>query len=238
MERSQRHLAQSAQASPWAAGRRRQYSTRSAPSPDRKRRYDPNVQSNGGSALPQGVQGVMTDQGFVPTRSGRRPQRATKTRRISRRARFWRFRRFRRRTRQQRLGQSNSPQYGRGLNGGYSNLLRLQSNVFVTPSPGGDSIIVTTLPQNYDAVRQIIEALDIVPRQVMIEVIMAEVTLSSDQKLGFSLGGNFLELFNRPNTGQVQVNARAGAMRTPSTRRRRARSLCSTARITARCSRR
>ena len=166
---------------------------------------DPNIQNNGGSALPQGIQGVMTDQGFVPNEApGDQQTLAPRTRQGG----FFGggFGGGR-----QRLGQSSSPQFGPGRNGSYANLLQLQGNVFVTPSPTGDSVIITTLPGNYEAVRQIIEALDIVPRQVMIEVIVAEVTLSDDQKLGFSAGGNFIKLFNKNNTGQTQVNAQSGS---------------------------
>ena len=159
------------------------------------------VQTNGGSAQPQGVSGVMTNQGFVPTEAT--GEQATAT---SRTRQFGGQQRGGAGGQRQGLGSTSSPQYGRGRNGGYSNLLQLQNNVFVTPSPGGDSIIVTTLPENYAALQQIIEALDIVPRQVMIEVIIAEVTLSDDQKLGFTLGGNFLKLFGQQNSGSGQVN--------------------------------
>lgn len=176
---------------------------------------DPNATSNGGSAYPQGVSGVMTDQGFVPTEATSDPNSLSpRTRQI-----FGGFGGFGGGGfggggggggRQQRLGGSTSPQYGIGRNGGYSNLLQLQGNVFVTPTPNGDAVLVTTLPANYDAVRQVIEALDIIPRQVMIEVIVAEVTLADDQQLGFSASGNISKLFNLSNTGQVQVNAQSG----------------------------
>ena len=172
---------------------------------------DGSIQTNGGSAIPQGISGVMTDQGFIPTEptgNGANNSSGDVTRQI-----FGGFGGFGG-GRQQRLGQTQTPQYGPGRTGGYSNLLQLQGNVFVTPSPEGDNLIITTLPQNYEAVRQIIDALDIVPRQVMIEVIIAEVTLDSDQKLGFTLGGNFLKLFNSSNTAQGQLNVPAAGLGT------------------------
>ncbi|HZO87598.1 MAG TPA: secretin N-terminal domain-containing protein [Chthonomonadaceae bacterium] len=104
------------------------------------------------------------------------------------------------------IGQGGGPQYGRGRTGTYSNLLQLQNNVFVTASPGGDSLIVTTTPDNYQAVKEIIEALDVVPRQVMIEAIIAEVTLDSDQRTGLALSGKFFRLFSGNNNAQGAIN--------------------------------
>ncbi|MCW3095278.1 MAG: Type secretory pathway, component PulD [Chthonomonadaceae bacterium] len=157
-----------------------------------------------GSAMPQGVQGVMTANGFVPTSA----DQSAPTRQ---------FGGFggggfgggggQNRGRQgSTLGASTSPQYGRGSNGSYVNLLQLQNNVFSTPTPNGDSIIVTTTPDNIAAVKSIVEQLDIVPRQVMIEVVVAEVTLSSDQKLGFSAAGMLNRLFHSATTGGIQSN--------------------------------
>ncbi len=82
-------------------------------------------------------------------------------------------------------GQQGTPQYGRGAQGNYVNLLQLRQNVGVTADLGSNSLVITTTPDNLTAIREIIESLDIVPRQVMIEVIIAEATLDSAQKLGF-----------------------------------------------------
>ncbi|HZP83752.1 MAG TPA: secretin N-terminal domain-containing protein [Chthonomonadaceae bacterium] len=151
---------------------------------------------NTGSAAPQGIPGVMTPQGFVPTEGGENgPDSQGPTRQF--------FRGF---GQPRGIGQISGPQYGRGRTGNYANLLQLQNNVFVTPAPGGDSIIVTTTPDNYQAVKELVEALDVVPRQVMIEVIVAEVTLDSDKKLGLSLGGKFARLFGLNNTAQGTIN--------------------------------
>lgn len=169
--------------------------------PDGGDQGDPNAPAdNGGSAQPQGVQGVMTDQGFVPTGDGSAGQGGA----MKPTRQWWRY------GQQQRsLGQNGGPQYGRGRNGNFSNLLQLQNNVFVNAAPGGDSLIVTTTPDNYEAVRQLVEALDVVPRQVMIEVIVAEVSLDKDQKLGFALSGLFRKLFGANNTAQGQLNLTA-----------------------------
>src|SRR5262249_32164077 len=115
------------------------------------------------------------------------------------------------------LGTSTSPQYGRGSSGAYSNLLQLQGNVFVTPSPDGESLIVTTTPDNYEAVKGIINALDVVPRQVMIEVVVAEVTLDADQKFGFNIAGMLHHILGSHSNLQGQISNPAPGFGTATT---------------------
>lgn len=156
----------------------------------------PGAPGDTSSASSSAVPGIMTPQGFVP--AGAAGSASDPTRQF--------FGRFGQQQQQRGLSTSNGPQYGRGINGVYANLLQLQNNVFVTASPTGDSLIVTTTPDNYDTIKKLISDLDVVPRQVEIEVIVAEVTLSSDQKLGFSLSGLFTNLFNHSNTATGQLN--------------------------------
>ena len=150
----------------------------------------------GGSAIPQGVAGVMTQNGFVPTQTDATEE---PTRQFG--GFFGGFGGQRR-----GVGQSQSPQFGRGAGGSQVNLLQLQNNVFVTASPNGDSIIVTTTPDNYQAIQGIVSSLDIIPRQVMIEVIVAEVSLDSDQKLGFTLNGILKNLLGQTNGSTANLN--------------------------------
>jgi len=170
--------------------------------PDGGSEFDPYAQNDGGSAQPQGIPGVMTDQGFVPDTSKlKADQEAGKTGEQTRQI-FGGFGGGRR----QGVGQSTQPQYGRGSNGSYSNLLQLQNNVFVTPSPDGDSLIITTTPDNYKALQGIIDQLDVIPRQVMVEVIVAEVTLDSDQKFGFNINAMLHKLFGANNVASGQIS--------------------------------
>lgn len=81
-------------------------------------------------------------------------------------------------------GQMQTPQYGRGQNGQYANLSQLRQNVGVVADPATNSLVITTTPDNLPILRQIIESLDVAPRQVMIEVIIAEASLDATQKLG------------------------------------------------------
>lgn len=92
-------------------------------------------------------------------------------------------------------GQLNTPMYGRGQAGGVVNLLQLRQNVGVVPDLGSNSLIITTTPDNMRAIQQIIDSLDIVPRQVMIEVIIAEASLDSTQKLGIQFDGKGIGKF-------------------------------------------
>lgn len=146
-----------------------------------------------GSAIPEGIPGVMTPNGFVPTDT---PVMDERTRQFGG---FF--------GQQQRgLGQTTAPQFGRGRTGAFSNLLQLQNNVFVTPSPYGDSLIVTTTPDNYQALNDLINQLDVVQPQVLIEVIVAEVTLDRNEKFGFSVAGRLANLFGKTNNSNIQLN--------------------------------
>jgi general secretion pathway protein D len=144
-----------------------------------------------GSAIPDGVPGVMTPNGFVPTDVPVEDERT---------------RQFFFGGQQRRLGQNTGPQFGRGRTGTFSNLLQLQNNVFVTPSPYGDSLIVTTTPDNYKTLTDLIQQLDVVQPQVMIEVIIAEVTLDKNEKMGFSIGARLANLFGKINNSNIQLN--------------------------------
>lgn len=124
-----------------------------------------------GAPNQDGIHGTLTQEGFVPD-----PQQDEG---VTRQFGFP----FGGRFNTSMMGPT--PQYGRGMNGRYVNLLQLRQNVAVVPDIGSNSLIVTTTPDNLEAIKQIIEALDVVPRQVMIEVIIAEATLDSTQKLGF-----------------------------------------------------
>ncbi|MDE2126124.1 MAG: hypothetical protein KGJ62_06005 [Armatimonadetes bacterium] len=159
----------------------------------------------------QGIPGVMTQQGFVPTgpmpllgnnggdtssTAGDPTAAGAPSRQF-----FGGFGRGFGFGGQQQQG----PQYGRGVAGEYANLLQLQGNVYVQPSPNGDAVIVTTAPANFEAVKKIIDELDVVPSQVMIQVVVAEVTLAKDEKLGFSLTGILEHLFKGATSGQGQI---------------------------------
>ncbi len=80
--------------------------------------------------------------------------------------------------------QMQTPRFGRGQTGAFGSLLQLRNNVGVVPDPANNALIITTNPENNAAIRDIISQLDQMPRQVMIEVIIAEASLDASQKLG------------------------------------------------------
>ena len=163
-----------------------------------------NAVSGSDPGAAEGVAGVMTADGFVPAEDVNGTDANGNKKPTRQFGRYYGGYGYGNNTRS--LGQSGGPQFGRGREGGYANLLQLQNNVFVTASPNGDNLIVTTTPDNYEAVRQIIESLDVVARQVLIEVVVAEVTLDTDQKLGFSLSGALKNLIGGSNTANGQIN--------------------------------
>jgi len=119
---------------------------------------------------PDGVHGTLTPNGFVPDDvSSDEP---------TSRGQFF-FNPF------GRGGQRETPQFGRGRSGQYVNLLQLRNNVGVTADINSNSLIITTTPDNMRVLQEIIDSLDVVPRQVMIEVIIAEASVDATQKLGF-----------------------------------------------------
>ncbi|MFH1155017.1 MAG: type II secretion system secretin GspD [Pseudomonadota bacterium] len=60
----------------------------------------------------------------------------------------------------------------------------LKGEVRITPDTIRNALIIQALPSDYRLVSQILERVDILPRQVLIEVIIAEITLSDTNKLG------------------------------------------------------
>jgi general secretion pathway protein D len=89
-------------------------------------------------------------------------------------------------------GQQNrggQPVRGGGVGGNNSALLQFRQNVGVVADPGSNSLIIQATPEMMLSLKQVIDQLDIIPRQVMIEVIIAEASLDANQKLGFQFDG-------------------------------------------------
>jgi general secretion pathway protein D len=73
---------------------------------------------------------------------------------------------------------------GRNQSGQYVNLLQLRGNVLVTPERSTNSLIITTSPENEGAVRDLVAQLDVEVKQVLLEALVAEVTLDHSTKYG------------------------------------------------------
>ncbi|MCC6442570.1 MAG: hypothetical protein IT210_03820 [Armatimonadetes bacterium] len=73
---------------------------------------------------------------------------------------------------------------GRDPGGRFVNLLQLRNNVLVVADINSNSLILTTTPDNVQAIKEIVKSLDVVPKQVLIEAIVAEATLGTEDKFG------------------------------------------------------
>ncbi len=73
----------------------------------------------------------------------------------------------------------------------------LEREVTIVGDVKSNSVVVTASPRYVDRVRSIIEELDIDPPQVLIQVLLAEVSLGDDERLGLE--------FTRFNVGDVNV---------------------------------
>ncbi len=60
----------------------------------------------------------------------------------------------------------------------------LRGEVRITPDTIRNALIINALPSDYRIVKRLLDQVDILPRQVLIEAIIAEITLSDSIKLG------------------------------------------------------
>ncbi len=81
--------------------------------------------------------------------------------------------------------------------GAVSPYLQLEEAMIVIPEPTSNSLIIETMPKHYDEVEQLIKDLDRAPDQVMIQVLIAEITCSDTDELGMEFGIQDSILFNR-----------------------------------------
>jgi general secretion pathway protein D len=118
-----------------------------------------------------------------------------------------------------RGNQGSQATTGRNTSGRYVNLLQLRGNVLVTPERNTNSLIITTSPENAEAVRKLVSELDVETKQVLMEAIVAEVSLDKTTKFGidylFKDSHNMLEgIFPvLPSTGAIGVDALAAGLR-------------------------
>ncbi len=82
--------------------------------------------------------------------------------------------------------------------------LDLQRQVIVQAEPISNSLLISATPQYFDEVLRMIANLDTVTPQVVVQVLVAEVTLNGSEEFGIELGLQSPVLFNRgifPTTG-------------------------------------
>ncbi|QDU96843.1 secretin N-terminal domain-containing protein [Lignipirellula cremea] len=74
---------------------------------------------------------------------------------------------------------------------------QLEREVIVVPEIVSNSLIVSATPRYFDEIRKVVEQLDARPPMVMIQVLIAEVSLNETEELGVELGVQDSLLFDR-----------------------------------------
>lgn len=74
---------------------------------------------------------------------------------------------------------------------------QIERQVVVVPEPVSNSLIVSATPRYFDEIRNIVEKLDARPPMVLIQVLIAEITLNSTDEFGIELGLQDSVLFDR-----------------------------------------
>ena len=85
--------------------------------------------------------------------------------------------------------------------GAISPFQQIESEVVVVPEPVSNSLIISATPRFYDDIQVLVEKLDAQPPQVMIQVLIAQVTLNNTNEFGVELGLQDSLLFDRSLLG-------------------------------------
>jgi general secretion pathway protein D len=102
--------------------------------------------------------------------------------------------------------------------GALSPFQQIEREVVVVPEPVSNALILSTTPRYFEEIQQLVEKLDAQPAQVMIQVLIAEVTLRDTDEFGVELGLQDAILFNRsvlagnlaPRTTSTQQSTPSG----------------------------
>jgi type II secretion system protein D len=107
---------------------------------------------------------------------------------------------------------------------------QIESEVVVVPEPVRNALIISATPRYIDEIMDLVEGLDQQPAQVMIQVLIAEITLNNTDEFGMELGLQDDVLFDRsllsellttktttsePGLPQVTTETIQGAKNTP-----------------------
>jgi len=83
---------------------------------------------------------------------------------------------------------------------------QIDREVVVVPEPVQNKLILSATPRYYEEISRLIEQLDQQPPQVMIQVMIAEITLSNTDEFGVELGFQDSILFDRSLLGAISSN--------------------------------
>ena len=92
---------------------------------------------------------------------------------------------------------------------------QLEKEVVVVPEPVQNKLILSATPRYYDEISRLIEELDQQPPQVMIQVMIAEITLGDTDEFGAEVGLQNSVLFDRSLLGSLLTRTNTVATSTP-----------------------
>ena len=85
---------------------------------------------------------------------------------------------------------------------------QIESEVIVVPEAVSNSLIVSATPKYYDEIVKLIEDIDKSPPQVVIQVLIGEVSLQNTDELGAEFGFQYSLLFNRSTFRDITQGTR------------------------------
>ena len=92
---------------------------------------------------------------------------------------------------------------------------QIEREVVVVPEPIRNNLIISATPRYYDEIQELVEQLDSEPPQVMIQVLIAEVTLTDTEEFGVELGIQDSVLFDRSLLGDIFTTVNTITTSTP-----------------------
>jgi type II secretion system protein D len=92
---------------------------------------------------------------------------------------------------------------------------QLEKEVVVVPEPVSNKLVLSATPRYFEEIRSLIEKLDEQPPQVMIQVLIAEVTLGNAEEFGVELGLQDSVLFDRSLLGDLATLTQTTQVSTP-----------------------
>lgn len=93
---------------------------------------------------------------------------------------------------------------------------QIESEVVVVPEIVSNALIISATPRFFDDIRELVEKLDAEPPQVVIQVLIAEVSLSNTDEFGVELGLQDGLLFDRSLLGNLITTTTTAQQSTPS----------------------
>ena len=93
---------------------------------------------------------------------------------------------------------------------------QIESKVIVVPEQVSNSLIISATPNYFEQIMELVESLDKAPDQVMIQVLIAEISLNDTDEFGVELGLQDSLLFDRSLLKVMDTTTSSTAISTPS----------------------